>query len=138
MSTLCLYRSAFDLYTNDNAHVAFFMASACSFLNALSSVKERLERGNDVIVYYRARVHKAAQSLCLFLMYLLGMSFEDARCQLERIRPVKLDEIIHGRTRPSGTNTEDHMDYMFKWTMDVQRRGSKYRLLIGERLLDTE
>ena len=65
-------------------------------------------------------------------MHINGSSFDDALRDLESIREVKLDEIIHTGRRRHGNWTEDHMKYVARWEQDVSRDPERYQLRFDE------
>ena len=63
----------------------------------LKQVKVMMDRGQSVILHCHAGVHRAAHVLCLLLMFLLGITYAEARRQLECVRTVELDGILESR-----------------------------------------
>ena len=77
----------------------------------LDGVKYFLDHGYTVIVHCRAGRHRAALALCIFLICMLGIKFNEARAILEKARSVDLDGILE-RTLVKGRWTEAHKLYI--------------------------
>ena len=84
---------------NKMFNVGHFKHRNENYLGFFEDVREALDKAVPVILHCRAGIHRAPICFFLCMLFLVGMSLENAIDTLQAIRTIDIDGIMHGGMR---------------------------------------